>query len=78
MGEVIHRFFGDPGLEVAAPRFDAPEHQAAIAVLRQRLSGGDFAPALNAVEKAELELLAAAPQDFASCVARRAQGQKKA
>jgi hypothetical protein len=78
MGEVIHRFFGDPGLQVAAPRYVAPEHQAAIALLRERLAVPGFAPKLSPLERAELELLAAAPQDFVSCVARRAQAQKKA
>ena len=78
MGEVIHRFFGDPGLEVAAPRFVAPEHQAAIALLRERLAVPGFASALSPLEKAEMEVLAAAPQDFVSCVARRTQQQKKA
>lgn len=78
MGEVIHRFFGDPGLQVAAPRYVAPEHQAAIAALRERLTVPGFAPKLTPLERAELELLAAAPQDFVSCVARRAQEKKKA
>jgi Zn-dependent protease with chaperone function len=77
MGEVIHRFFGDPGLQVAAARYAGSEHQAAIALLRERLTDPGFASALNALERAELELLAAAPLDFVSCVARRAQGQKK-
>ena len=76
MGEVIHRFFGDPGLQVAAARYAAPEHQAAIALLRERLTDPGFASALSPVERAELELLAAAPEDFVSCV-RRAQEQKK-
>ena len=78
MGEVIHRFFGDPGLEVAAPRYVTPEHEAAIALLRQRVGDPTFASALSPLEKAELELLAAAPVDFVSCVARRKQAQKKA
>ena len=78
MGEVIHRFFGDPGLQVAAARYAAPEHQTAIALLRERLTDPGFASALSPLERAELELLAAAPQDFISCTARRAQAQKKA
>jgi Zn-dependent protease with chaperone function len=78
MGEVIHRFFGDPGLQVAAPRYVAPEHQTAIALLRERLTVPRFASVLSPLERAELELLAAAPLDFVSCVARRAQEQKKA
>jgi Zn-dependent protease with chaperone function len=69
-GWIIHRFFGDPGLQVAAARYDAPEHQAAIALLRQRLTDPGFASALKPLERAELELLAAAPQDFISCTAR--------
>ena len=78
MGEVIHRFFGDPGLQVAAARYAGPEHEAAIALLRQRLTDPGFASALSPLERAELELLAAAPLDFISCTARRAQAQKKA
>jgi hypothetical protein len=73
LGEVIHRFFGDPGLEVAAARYAAPDHQAAIALLRERLTDPGFAPALNPLARAEIELLAASPADFISCVARRAQ-----
>jgi hypothetical protein len=76
VGWVIHRFFGDPGLQAAAARYAAPEHQAAVARLRERLATPDFAPALNAVEYAELELLAATPLDFISCVARKAQKKK--
>jgi Zn-dependent protease with chaperone function len=77
MSALIYRFFGDPGLQVAAVRHGGPEHQAAIALLRERLAVPDFAPALSALERAELELLAAAPVDFVSCIARRAQLQKK-
>ncbi len=76
MGEVIHRFFGDPGLKAAAARYAGPEHQAAIARLRERLTVPGFASSLSALERAELELLAATPLDFVSCVAR--QTQKKA
>ena len=72
-GAVIHRFFGDPGLQVAAARYAAPEHQAAIALLRERLTVPGFASSLSPLERAELELLAATPLDFVSCVARGAQ-----
>jgi Zn-dependent protease with chaperone function len=74
MGEVIHRFFGVPGLQVAAARYAGSEHQAAITLLRQRLADPNFASALKPLERAEIELLAAAPLDFISCIARRAQG----
>jgi Zn-dependent protease with chaperone function len=77
-GEMIHRFFGDPGLQVAAPRYAGPEHQAAIALLRQRLTDPGFASALSPLERAEIDVLAAAPQDFVSCIARRTQEPKKA
>jgi Zn-dependent protease with chaperone function len=77
MGWVIHRFFGDPGLEIAAVRNGGPEHQTAIALLRERLTDPGFAPALSPLERAEVELLAAAPQDFISCTARGAQRQTR-
>jgi hypothetical protein len=76
LGQVIHRFFGDPGLQVAAARYAGPEHETAVALLRERLSVADFASALSPLERAELELLAATPLDFVSCIARG--GQKKA
>jgi hypothetical protein len=73
-GEVIHRVFGDPGLEVAAARYAGPEHQTANTRLRGRLAIGGieaFASALSPLELAELQVLAENPQDFVSCVARR-------
>jgi hypothetical protein len=73
ISSVIYRFFGDPGLQVAAARYGGPEHQAAIALLRERLAVPGFAPALSPLERAELE----PPLDFISCTARRAQLQKK-
>ena len=75
MGEVIHRFFGDPGLQVAATRYARSEHQTAIARLRERLTVPGFASSLSPLERAELELLAASPLDFVSCVARGAQNK---
>jgi Zn-dependent protease with chaperone function len=77
LGEIIHRFFGDPGLQVAATRHAGSEHQAAVALLRERLTDPSFSLPLNPLTRAELELLAAAPLDFVSCIARRAQGQNK-
>jgi hypothetical protein len=74
MGEVIHRFFGEPGLQVAAARLGDNPHQTATALLRERLTDPGFASALSPLERAELELLAATPLDFVSCTARRAQG----
>jgi hypothetical protein len=42
-----------------------------ISLLSERLADPGFAPGLSALERAELELLASAPQDFISCTARR-------
>jgi hypothetical protein len=71
LGQVVHRFFGDPGLQVAAARYAGAEHQTAVALLRERLTVPGFASALSPLEWAELELLAADPLDFISCTARR-------
>jgi hypothetical protein len=76
MGQVIHRFFGDPGLQATAARYAAPEHQAAIARLRERVTDPGFASSLRPLERVELDLLAENPLDFVPCVARGA--QKKA
>lgn len=78
MSETIHRFFGDPGLQIAAARAVGPDHEGAIAFLRQRLSDPGFASKLGPLKRAEAEILVAAPQDFVSCIARRGPGQKKA
>jgi Zn-dependent protease with chaperone function len=78
MGEVIHRFFGDPGLQLAATRYAGAEHQVPVALLHERLTDSGFASKLSPLERAEIDLLVAAPQDFISCTARRAQGPKKA
>jgi Zn-dependent protease with chaperone function len=70
-GEVIHRFFGSPGLTVARAHYEAPMHANAIAILRDRLTDPGFGPSLKPLERAEVELLAADPLDFVSCTARR-------
>jgi hypothetical protein len=72
-GETIHHFFGDPGLQVATARYAGREHQSAVALLRRRLADPGFASGVSPLERAEMELLAAAPLDFVSCTARRGQ-----
>ena len=47
---------------------------ALIDALRRLLEASSFS-GLGPIERAELELLAAAPQDFISCTARRGRGQ---
>ncbi|MGV7217346.1 M48 family metalloprotease [Bradyrhizobium sp. UFLA05-112] len=78
MGEVIHRFFGEPGLMVATTAYANSDHQAAIAVLRQRLADPGFGSALTPLERAEIEVLASDPLDFVSCTARRGRPGKDA
>ncbi|MGY8661182.1 M48 family metalloprotease [Bradyrhizobium sp. UFLA05-109] len=78
LGEVIHRFFGEPGLMVATTAYANSDHQAAIAVLRQRLADPGFGSALTPLERAEIELLASDPLDFVSCTARRGRPGKDA
>jgi hypothetical protein len=78
MGETIHRFFGEPGLEMAAARVTGSDHEGAIAALRQRLADPEFTSKLGPLKQAEAEILVAMPQDFVSCIARRLRGQWKA
>jgi hypothetical protein len=72
-GEVIHRFYGSPGLTMARTHYDTPAHQAAVTFLRERLTDPGFGSGLSPLERAELELLAADPLEFVSCTARRGQ-----
>jgi hypothetical protein len=71
LGQVIHRLFGGPGLQLAADGYSDPAHRNAVAALRQRLTDPAFAAQLSPLERAEIELLAANPLDFISCIARR-------
>ncbi len=70
-GEVIHRFFGIPGLTVARTHYDTTSHRAAVTILRERLTDPGFGSGLSPLERAELDLLAADPLEFVSCTARR-------
>jgi Zn-dependent protease with chaperone function len=75
-GEVIHRFFGSPGLTVARARYETAGHQIAITVLRERLTDPGFGSGLSPLERAEIDLLAADPLEFLSCRARREQAAR--
>ncbi|MBM0206237.1 hypothetical protein JNW90_26890 [Micromonospora sp. STR1s_5] len=70
-GEVTHRFYGKPGLEVARSHYESPAHLAAVAVLRARVTDPAFMSALSPLEQAEVRLLAEEPLEFVSCLARR-------
>lgn len=72
LGETIHRFFGEPGLQLAFAAYAKPVHQAAIAVLRERLDDPNFGSTVAPLERAEFKILATAPLEFISCTARRA------
>ena len=70
--QVVHRFFGEPGLRLMREAYDSPEDRAVLDALRRRLD--DRAPALVGDGRlaAEIELLVSAPGSFIPCVARPA------
>lgn len=68
--ETIHHLFGERGVAFARRSFASPAHQGAVRRLRERLGDPRWAASLPPVERAEAPLLAAAPDDFVSCVAR--------
>jgi len=67
---MVHAYFGAPGLTYALGHFDGGDHPAAIAVLRRRLQDPAYAAALAPVARAEMQLLAEAPDAFIPCRAR--------
>ena len=67
---MVHAYFGAPGLTYALGHFDGGDHPAAIAVLRRRLQDPAYAAALAPVARAEMQLLAEAPDAFVPCQAR--------
>lgn len=73
--QVIHRFFGEPGLRRAGEAFATPAHKQAVALLSERLAAPEFRASLGPVALAEMQLLSASPNDFVPCVARRAEAQ---
>jgi hypothetical protein len=76
--QVIHRFFGEPGLRVAAEAFASPAHRQAVARLGERLPAAEFRGGLGPVALAEMQLLAASPADFLPCAARQVAGRPPA
>jgi hypothetical protein len=70
--EILHRFFGNPGLRLIQEAYDGPEDRAVLDTLRRRLN--DRAPALVADGRiaAEIALLVSAPEGFIPCLARAA------
>lgn len=70
--ETIHHFFGEPGLAAARQSFATPVHQQALTLLGDLLRDPRRAASFAPVQLAEATLLATSPDDFISCVARRA------
>lgn len=71
--EVMHRFYGEPGLRLVLDTYDSRDDRAVLDTLRRRLR--DRAPALIADGRiaAEMEFLVSAPDSFIPCVARALQ-----
>jgi Zn-dependent protease with chaperone function len=70
--EILHRFFGKPGLSLIQETYDSLDDRAVLESLRRRLDEG--APGLVADKRvaAEIALLASAPESFIPCLARAA------
>jgi hypothetical protein len=70
--EILHRFFGKPGLSLIQETYDSLDDRAVLESLRRRLDEG--APGLVADKRvaAEIALLVSAPESFIPCLARAA------
>lgn len=69
---MVHAYFGQPGLDYALQHFGSADHATAIAILQQRLADPAYVASLRPQPRAELQLLAKAPDDFIPCRARLA------
>ncbi len=67
---MVHAYFGAPGLAYGLSHFDGGDHPAALAALRRRLQDPSYVAALAPVARAEMQLLAEAPDSFVPCRAR--------
>jgi Zn-dependent protease with chaperone function len=70
MTEVVHRFYGEPGLDLVLSTYARPEHAAVVALIKERLSDPAFSAALSPTDRADFELLTSMPDQFITCVAR--------
>jgi hypothetical protein len=68
--EILHRFFGNPGLRLAQETYDSSEDGAVLASLRRRLEAGAPALVSNKRLAAETELLVSSPVSSVPCLAR--------
>lgn len=69
--EVVHRFFGEPGLDLMQRSYDSPDDRAILAALRAGREAGtlSFAPTEDRL-RGEVDFLVASPDEFIPCVAR--------
>ena len=70
MHEVVHRFFGEPGLSIVQRQYARSEHNAVVDTIRERLADPAFTREIPAIEQAEYRLLVNDPANFITCVAR--------
>jgi hypothetical protein len=71
MISVIHRFYGEPGLDMAMSAYAMPAHAAIVAAIKERLADPAFSASLKPLERADYDLLTNRPDQFISCVARK-------
>jgi hypothetical protein len=68
--EVVHRFFGEPGLRLLQDAYDSPDDRALLATLTTRLRASAQPLSADARILADAQLLTSDPSAFIPCVAR--------
>jgi hypothetical protein len=68
--EVLHRFYGEPGLRLLQEAYDTPQDRAVLATLAGRIGDAAQPLAADARTVAEMQLLVSEPTAFVPCVAR--------
>jgi hypothetical protein len=70
MIETIHRFYGEPGLNMVMSTYTMPAHAAIVATIKERLTDPAFSASMSPLQRAEYDLLTSRPDQFITCVAR--------
>jgi Zn-dependent protease with chaperone function len=68
--EILHRFYGQPGLLLLQEAYDTPQDRAVLATLAQRLRDAAQPLAADSRTVAEMQLLVSDSMAFVPCVAR--------
>jgi len=68
MLEVIFGYYGQPGADVAQAEFAKARHRAALTLVGERMRDPAFAAKLEPVQRAEYAAIAAAPDEYTSCM----------